>query len=386
MKRVALVCAALFAVALGLRVALRAPLAWSGYDESVYATYTNAWGAGLDSYRDVFKSYPLKPELNAGPPPTRVAFVATAALACKLAGACDAAVIRDTSLLFGALLAALAFLLLRHWLPLPAAVSAAVLVAVSPLGLAMSERGLQDTFFAAVALLVLWAHDGYWRRPSRTAAAAVGASSFVAILTKEAALPLLAMQTIVAVVCYRNKHSGVPWWPLVAAVAVAGLCAGMVLVWVAGDAETLRATYTFYVKAVPAIPYSVTRQGGPWFRYAIDLLLLSPVVWMLAVWGAGRSAGSLLMTQTIIGFALFSGLPILNVRFVMLLDVLVRGIAVAGIYDALKVRRHAAVTVGVAVSALVLVDWWQYERIFRAGGVYDPVTFDLARALGFFVP
>ena len=84
----------------------------------------------------------------------------------------------------------------------------------------------------------------------------------------------------------------------------------------------------------------------------------------------------------------FSSLPLQNVRFQLLTDVMLRGLAAVALVSMVGVlpacRRSTALMW--AGLCLLAVDLWQFQRIFFAGGVYDPVTFEIARALGFFAP
>jgi hypothetical protein len=75
-----------------------------------------------------------------------------------------------------------------------------------------------------------------------------------------------------------------------------------------------------------------------------------------------------------------------NVRFALLSDVFLRAAAVAGLGHLLLVAGFTGRSIvgGALLGALVALDLWQYARIFVVGRVYDPVTLDLARALGFF--
>lgn len=380
-----LACFGLFLVALGLRLAVAGPTPRLGYDERSYARYADAFAAGVPALRQLFASYPKDETLAKGPPPTRIAFVVLSALPCKLAGRCGAQGVLDVALWFGALLAPAAFLVLRRWVEPRVAVVAGILVAVSPLGLAMSQRALQDTFFAVVALGFVGAHDWYWRRPGIAAAAAVGAAFSVALLTKESAGALLLMQVLLALGVYWPRcRTAVNVWPLVLAVGAGGFAALVVLTKVAGDLATLQATYAFYVKTVPEIPYSLDRQGGAWFRYAVDFLMLSPLTLLFVPYAIGKVETGKLLAQLAVGALVFSSLPILNARFVLVLDVLLRGVVAAGIYAVWR-KRGGAAAVAVAILALMLAsDWGQFWRLFREGGVYDPVTFELARGLGFF--
>ncbi len=375
-------CIGLFLLALGLRMALAGPPPRLGYDERIYARYADAFAEGVPALRAMFAAYPQDESLAKGPPPTRLAFIAVSSLPCKLAGRCGAQGVMDVALWFGALLAAASFLVLRRWIEPRLAVVAGILVAVSPLGIAMSHRALQDTFFAVVALAFVGTHDWYWRRPSLGTAAAVGAAFGVAMLTKESAGALLAVQVLLAVTMYWPRLRAVSVWPLVLGVVGGAFAAVFLLATLAGDLATLQRTYAFYVRTVPEIPYSLDRQGGAWFRYAVDFMMLSPLTLLFGAYAIGKVDCGKLVAQLAVGMIVFSSLPILNARFVLMHDVLLRGLVAAGIFAVWR-KWGGAVAVAILVL-LVAADLGQFWRIFRVGGVYDPVTFELGKGLGFF--
>jgi hypothetical protein len=132
--------------------------------------------------------------------------------------------------------------------------------------------------------------------------------------------------------------------------------------------------------------------SGPWFRYLADYLILSPLVFLLAAGfffhrlasGARDDALSYFMLLAVFLLAAF-GLFAKNIRYVMLADMPLRLFAVmmlvelCGRFFPGKADRITAAL----VLALAVSDYIAFRGIFVEGGVYDPVSFHLLRALRF---
>src|SRR5439155_15382562 len=68
--------------------------------------------------------------------------------------------------------------------------------------------------------------------------------------------------------------------------SVAGPLVGLlILVWLCGGANTFVATYRLVVSKASVLPYAIATGDGPWYRYLVDLLLASPLIFLLA-WAA----------------------------------------------------------------------------------------------------
>src|SRR5205823_14934006 len=69
-------------------------------------------------------------------------------------------------------------------------------------------------------------------------------------------------------------------------VTIAGPLAGMVgLIFLCGSAETFYLIYRLLVSKASVLPYAIATGDGPWYRYLVDLLLASPLIFLLA-WAA----------------------------------------------------------------------------------------------------
>ena len=250
-------------VALFVRCATFGSFPRDGYDEGVYGRYATTLATeGVEGFRRLLTAYPTDPRLSFGPPPTRIAYVAVASLPCRLGGSChdDATSLAWIALVAGVGLCVLSSLLFYRWLDAPAAWWASLLVALSPLGLAMSRRALQDTWFGVAAIAFILVCERWKRGPSRRAWLAVMVVGALGLLTKEAMLVVMMIQ--LAIQGMNAPRSRLRLLELASAVAGAVLASVGVLAWICGGLESLGAVTVHYLRQADANPYTLARQGG----------------------------------------------------------------------------------------------------------------------------
>ena len=125
--------------------------------------------------------------------------------------------------------------------------------------------------------------------------------------------------------------------------------------------------------------YSLRFGSGPWYRYVVDFLLLSPWTMLLYLTWLGMLAAARRTDFRLLVWAL---LPILylvglspTVRFVrwaMPLDVPIRLGCVLAVWSLLRGRLAGARPV--AIGLLMLVDIGSFLAIFVTANVYDPTS------------
>ena len=382
------------AAVVAFRLLTFGPPELNGFDESIYTHYGEVLGrGGVAGLRHVAERWADHEQLSKGPLPFRVAFIGAGALSCRLLGEYKPFGFAVVSLIGGLLLAVAGVLLARRWMSgTVGPVVAGVLCGVSPLATGLSRRALQDSMFAALVVLAFWSLDRFMEKRQVRDAAVLGVTLFLGFLTKESMLfvyPLL-MAIFLIREGYRDRQQIVP---LAVAVILPPVAALGVMAYVAGSLQGLMSTYSSYSEMQRTIPYALAWQQGPWFRYLVDFLLISPVAVLLAVVGAasmrafcGRGR-ALLATVLVLGLAIFSCLPLLNLRIVLFLDTPLRILAAGGVVAlgqkfGRNAREATLVLVGVAAVAMLL-DVMQFHTFFISGGVYDPITANLVKALGF---
>jgi len=359
-----------------------------GYDESVYCAYAQLLGErGFDGLRKAARVWRDHEVFNKGSLPYRIGYLFPCAWACKFIGGYTPLNLARISFFFGLATVVIAWRLARRWCGPIYGVVTALLVAFSPLGTLLSARALQDSCFAFVIGLSLFFFDRCWRANRRSDVLWLGIVLLWGWLSKESMLFLYPAYLLMGLCYARDGWHGK--LSLILPFLVAPLLHWAVVVWLSGGWKICWENYSAYAAMQRQIPYAVKFQAGPWFRYLVDWMLLSPLVVVLAIAGAAALPRNVqpVLAFTLGAVAVMSFLPILNVRFLLFLDPCVRLFAVVGVVAVSRRLRAAVRDQCVAALGLIVIllgsELFQFYRIVEGGGVYDPVTAELIRANGF---
>lgn len=388
-----LVLLLLLGLGLGLRLWSTAGRQPAVGDERVYQAYVE-WTErnGFLNYPDLVEQFLESQRKEAEPllPPTRVTFVAGGRAVQALTGwsALDA-------LRHFALLCSVGMLFATWWIgwllrgPVLAH-GALLLLAVSPLQLHCGRFAFVDVAFAGATtlglLVVALAHAGRLR----AAAGGLVLAIPLVFLTKESAvfaLPALAVGL---------------WDPWRAAPAdgrrrlALGGAAGTALTAFAvgllfGGTENFLDGALMLAAKTKTSDYSATYQNGPWFRYLVDYLLMSPLTLLAVIATASRWPARLGSGAIALGaFVLLTLLPMslleagLNLRFALMWDPVLRLLLAGAIVLPAAGASPRPKLAWTALLLLALADLVHYARFFQRAGLYDPITLGLLRALGWY--
>ena len=267
----------------------------------------------------------------------------------------------------------------------------AALMAVSPMELMLAHRELVDGVFAFWALCSLWLLWENMQRPGRLGwLAAYGGSVAVMVLTKENAFfASFAMGGIICTAAlFPRLNLGKPTWSIVAATFVGGAAGVLVLISLAGDPRTLMEVYRLLVSKAEKMTFAYESGGGPWFRYIVDLMLVSPAVLLPAIGGIFGLRRESRQGIFLLLFVVFSCAVMVNVRngmnlrYATMWDMPLRFLAAGPILQMAGAVRRAPVLAGVALVALIGgIELHQYWLLFVQHDLGDPITQFLMYAL-----
>ena len=362
-----------------------------GYDEALYRGYVNEIvRSGLIAYPDYAEGYvKLQQELPAAIlPPTRFTYIFVAYLWHQVSGAEALAALHHVSCLFSVLLllAASAFAIrLGGW---KIGLSVAALMSCSPLQIHMSQHALIDGVFAFWAMLCLWLLWENLRRPNYAPWLMLYALSLaVLVLTKENAM--FAYLGLLAVLAANRWLRFGKITPALLGLTVIGPLLGVViLVFLCGSLETFIATYRLLVAKASVLPFAIATGDGPWYRYLVDLLLISPLILLLAVGAVFKLRLTDKAPLYLLAFVAGTYVVMCNVRYGMNLryatiwDMPLRYLAVLGVVDvARSFSQRRTLFIVVAIALLCVFDLRQYYIFFVQHDLYELVTGGLLHAL-----
>ncbi|MEY2489511.1 MAG: hypothetical protein QOC70_1453 [Verrucomicrobiota bacterium] len=361
-----------------------------GFDEGLYRQYVDSLIAGgLGAYPDIVDHYIEVQQKLTGSilPPVRFLYIFSAYLWHQVFGTDALRALHNVASLFS-ILTLLLSTIFAWRLKGPAwALGVAALMSCAPTQIHMSQHALVDgffTFWALLCLCLLWENlrtPGNWPR-----LAAFVFALCCLVLTKENAFFVL-VALLVIVVLNRWLAFGVVTRELLLCGVVGPLLGLVVLVFLAGGLETLRTTYQLSVSKNYQLAYAILTGDGPWHRYLVDLLLVSPVIFLLAIGAAFRFDRSQKPELFLFVFIAASYLVMCNIKYGMNLryanmwDMPLRFLAFGQMIAFARPSRYRTLILCGAVALVCAVELRQYIILFVLFPLYELVPEGLLRAL-----
>jgi len=382
----------ILAVGILLRLFLPNGFTGVGFDENLYRTYILALDrVGLQQYPaliDGFIADQLNPQHQAILPPTRLVYIVGGYFYYHLRAVAPIPALRALSCdfsIFTLLISALFCWRLTRQRTFTAGVTA--LMACASTQIHFGQHALIDGVFGFWALLVIWLLWENLKQPDsiRWQASYAVALAFL-VMTKESAF--FVFTAVIGILgCNRWLGFGYVTRSLVL-MTFAGAIAGFAMVVIAsGGVEQFALVFELLRQKVPVLPYTIHTGGGPWHRYLVDLVLVSPFVAILAVANLLQpqrrdGAQRYIAAFSCLTYAVLTAFPDgMNLRYIVMLDMPLRFLAMIQLF-ALSANwgRQKKILLLCAVLGLCAYELWQHYVLFVKGGLYELVTEGLVRA------
>lgn len=364
-----------------------------GFDEYAYMVFLKQiQTVGLWNYDAVVQVYVERQykQPDAVVPATRIGFLAPAALVGEVFRLKPFQALRATSATAGVLMLLLSALFAYRLGGAVPMLGVTALVATAPLQIYLSQRALIDGYFAFWAVAALWlAWENLQRPRHRGWLISYTACLTILVLTKEnAAFVVFAIFGLLLLNRFLRVGTVTPH--LLAATIVGPLIAVLILSsFMGGLWEWVEFNLMFVAKSRTNY-YSILAQDGPWYRYLIDFIILSP---LLVVFACGQifqsqrvdRAGTFMTTFLLLSFVGMSAVEYgMSLRYAAYCDIPLCWLACSQVISLGK--RFSKVHPALVVSGLLLIlsalGIDQYARFFVTGAIYDPTTAALVRSSG----
>lgn len=359
--------AAVLAIAAAIRLYVNDVTQYSPADESTYLAFTKTIvEGGIGRYADLVRTFIANHDMWLFPSPLRWAWIGATSLFCSLAGHCTFRDLATVSTLAGIASVALTWWIARSLFDSPTALAAAALAATSPLQLALGRRALADEFFCMLVLASIATLIAYTRTSHRAWLVAWVIATTLAFGAKE---QFLLIYPVILLFWWLQSRRLSFAWLLPPALYFATFCL------LARDVTSFFTVAHLTTSTIGA-EYPEQYQNGPAHRLLIDLIAVAPIVTVAAIGALFRSTerNAKHLAALLLGILVVHGLlSTKNLRYIVPADALMRMMAATLLRD----KRWAMLVI--AINAIV--ELWLFRTIFVAGGVYDPVTDDLLRAL-----
>lgn len=388
---------AAMAVLLGAGVFLRvfpsAGFAKVGYDEHGYMVFVQQIQAvgvyNYDAVVDVYKERQFKIN-EAVVPATRLGFLIPAALVGGAFHVQPFRALHITAAAAGVLLLMLSGLFAYRAGGPRMMLGVTALMATAPLQVYLSQRALIDGYFAFWATAAVWLAWENLRRPRHLGwLVAYTLSLTILTLTKENAAFVVAA-IFGVLVLNRFLKVGTVTPQLFAATVIGPALAILLLAGLMGGLGQWIDFNRMFVAKSRTNFYSIMAQDGPWYRYAVDWVIVSPALIAFAtarLFQMRRSdqIGTFLAAFLLLSFAAMSSVKYgISLRYAAYWDLPLCWLACS---QAMALRRRftqvrPALVITGCILLLSAVGVNQYVRFFVVGGVYDPVTAGLVWSSG----
>lgn len=262
------------------------------------------------------------------------------------------------------------------------------LTGFAPVSIHMGQHALIDGFFAFWATMCLWILWENLRHPNdKRWLAALGGCLALMVLTKENSF-FVFVALAGLVVANRWAKFGTVTPGLMAAGVVGPLVGVASLVWLAGGVDHFVEIYHVLVTKAQTLTYAIKTGDGPWHRYLVDMLIVSPLVLILAIGGLFTQ---LKKDRAYLFLALFVGLTYvlmcnvryaMNLRYTTVWDLPLCALAAAQIGEMTKgFGRRQALAASIIIIALCAYGMRQYLVFFSDFKLYELVSEGLLRAV-----
>jgi len=357
-------------------------------DEGHYLAYAGYLEAnGIGSYKDLFWKYTQNPDWWIFASPLRAGFFILSALWLKVLGH-SFFNLGFLSVAFYLLFLAVNFYFSRVYFGSNIALLFTILLAFSPIEMAMARRALLESAVAFTCSASIWLFWDYLQSRKRYKLLIFILAYAAAILIKESSVLLSVIFAGFLIIGALYFKLRVSLTEFIAACVLPPVLFVLALVALGG------VPYIAYIAQIiigspGSNTYAILFGQGPWFRYLIDYFTLSPWVMVLSLGfivhyftlKKKEGAVSYFIFVFLAAFCLFN-LFTKNVRYVILLDMPLRLFTLLMIKELCQRYLAKAVFPAMTVCVLLLagVDYLNFHSLFVREAVYDPVSFSLFKA------
>jgi hypothetical protein len=276
---------------------------------------------------------------------------------------------------------------LRRLMPREAVLLALLLTGTAPVLRAMSHFPVPDTLQLFYALLLLAFVAERLAAPRRWHLPAIALSTFLIATSREAGI--VALFGGAALVWVDRRRTGVLAKPPLWAILVGCLLTVGLTLPLAGGPKQLALLAYDVVHGALFTTGSAPYVSGPYYRYLVDFMIVSPVavvtalcalpvLWKRPEW---RAAVEPVGIASLVMLILYSLLP-KTLRYVMIVEVGIRAIAACAVWCAWSSpRRRNKILAVVLLLALLGHDLVIHARLWGEDQIYDPVTWGMAKYL-----
>jgi len=360
----------------------------SGVDEGYYLRYAHFIGEnGILGFRELFKEYINNQSNWLFPNPLRVGFIILSAVWLKILGY-SFLNLAFLSLFSYAALLILSYYYSKKYLGNRIALLFIVLLAFSPLNMALSRRALLDSTANLFSIASIWMLWDFLQGKSKAKLILFIVIFSLSILVKETGV--LFCPIFIAYLAFNNyKRRENDYYRDLLFISIVPLTIVGLVYFLLGCIPFIPLVSKIVITSPGANPYAINYGAGPWYRYLIDYMLLSPAVIILALGFLIRSFLDKEDNRLVIYFIFISVLSFIlfntftkNVRYVLFLDTPIRLFFLLALNKMLErlMPHNFKRILFLVVILIAFLDYLSFKDLFIDSRIYDPVSFSLLGA------
>jgi 4-amino-4-deoxy-L-arabinose transferase-like glycosyltransferase len=362
-----------------------------GFDEGLYAEYVHKLATlGFSAYPLIVQDYVERQERlqRSILSPLRFLYICSGYLWHLSFGADPLLALKNVASLFSVLTLFISTAFAWRLKGPSWALAIGALMCVAPTQIHMSQHALVDGYFTFWALLCLWLFWENLQRPRdwRWLVAYVVGLAFLVLTKENSFFVWIALLALIA--ANHWLRFGTVTRELVIATVLGPLLGVVILIFLAGGIAQTIYTYHYSLAKNYELKYAILTGDGPWYRYLVDLLLVSPIILILAFGTLFRLDRKMKPELFMSIFIAASYLVMCNVKYGMNLryanmwDMPLRFLAFSQIVTmASWAKSYRTAIIAPAVIFLAAIEFHQYIVLAVNYPLYELITHDLLRAL-----
>ena len=367
-----------------------------GFDEGLYVEYVHKLDTlGLSTYPLIVDDYVQRQERlhRSILSPLRFLYIFSGYLWRLCFGSDELDALKDVASFFSILTVLVSIAFAWRLKEINWGLAVGALISVAPTQIHMSQHALVDGYFTFWALLSLWLFWENLQAPSNWSwlGGYIVALSLL-VLTKENAF-FVWVGLVALLILNRWLQFGNVTRELIIATLVGPFLGVVILIFLAGGISELIHTYRYSVAKNYELYYAILTGDGPWYRYVVDLMLVSPIILILAfgtVFRLNRGMKPELFISIFISATYLVMCNVkygMNLRYANMWDMPLRFLAFSEIvWLSSLAKRFQTTIIAAAVVLLAAIEFHQYIVLAVRYPLYELITHDLLQALRILKP
>ncbi len=359
-------------------------------DEYFYLSYAQQISqTGLSGFKDLTTWYSQSEENRYHPSPLRAGYILLTVLFINIFGATFSALVILSFICF-----ALSCLIFYHYakknFPEYIALFFVFFISASPLTLGMSHVALSESLIYLLLGTSAWLFLDFLQRPTQRTLTILTSVLFFSLLVKETTCLFILFILIFSWIARKKFSIRIAKKDLLILTTVPPLLAVVFYIFLLGVKNFTLSIYSIYLTHFvdQANNYALYFSSGPWYRYLVDFMVITPVMTTIAL-GYGfhlivkEKPDWRVIYFLIYSLTIFIPLSLLQhskvVRFVVNLEMVIALFCAFAIAEIFKedLKQKKTIKIAFTLITIFVFSYHQFLTIFLSPFLLDPISYNI---------